>query len=194
MKEKMFHSKMHRVSQKDQEGYASRADRSMSNATLTKGMVGGIIGGVVGTIVMDLFGAGIFLVMGGPASLSFSIIGDAAAGFFAMMGIDMAGGAPLGAVLHYLIALAFGVMFGAVVSRIDALRVDSTKKGVGLGILYVEVMSLPLLVAAAIILKMTASETAQWFGISFVMHLVYGSVLGVVVSYGLRFATAARRG
>jgi NhaP-type Na+/H+ or K+/H+ antiporter len=44
-------------------------------------------------------------------------------------------------------------------------------------------MSLPLLAIAANILGMTASETAQWFGISFIMHLVYGGVLGVVVSY-----------
>jgi hypothetical protein len=165
----------------------------VSNAILTKGMEVGLIGGLVGTIVMDLFGAGIFLVMGGPASLSFSIIGDAAAGLFSIMGIEIAGGTPLGAVLHYLIGLVFGAIFGAAVAYIDALQLDSIKKGVGLGILFVEVMSLPLLAAAAIILKMTPSETAQWFGISFVMHLVYGLVLGLVVSYGLRSAPAARQ-
>lgn len=163
------------------------------NASLIKGMEVGLMGGLVGTIVMDLFGAGIFLVMGGPASLSFPIIGDAAAGFFSMLGIEIAGGALLGAVLHYLIGLAFGLIFGAAVSYIHALQLDSTKKGVGLGILFVEVMSLPLLAAAAIILKMTPSETAQWFGISFVMHLLYGLVLGLVVTYGLRSAPAAQQ-
>ena len=148
-------------------------------------IVVGLIGGLVGTIVMDLFGLGMFLVMGGPASISFSIIGDAAAGFFSMMGLAMTGGAPLGAVLHYMIGLALGVVFGAAVSRVNALRVDSTKKGVGLGILYVEAMSLPMLATAAIILQMTASETTQWFGLSFVMHLVYGGVLGIVVNRGV---------
>jgi NhaP-type Na+/H+ or K+/H+ antiporter len=150
-----------------------------------KETVVGLIGGLVGTIVMDLFGLGMFLVMGGPATISFSIIGDAAAGFFSMMGLDMTGGAPLGAVLHYMIGLTLGVIFGAAVSRMDALRVASTKKGVGLGILYVEVMSLPMLATAAIILQMTPSETTQWFGLSFVMHLVYGCILGVVVSRGV---------
>ena len=148
-------------------------------------IVVGLIGGLVGTIVMDLFGLGMFLVMGGPATISFSIIGDAAAGFFSMMGLAMTGGAPLGAVLHYMIGLALGVVFGAAVSRVNALRVDSTKKGVGLGILYVEAMSLPMLATAAIILQMTASETTQWFGLSFVMHLVYGGVLGIVVNRGV---------
>jgi acetylornithine deacetylase/succinyl-diaminopimelate desuccinylase-like protein len=32
------------------------------------------------------------------------------------------------------------------------------------------------------LLKMTAPETLQWFGVSFVMHAVYGIVLGVVVA------------
>jgi hypothetical protein len=39
---------------------------------------------------------------------------------------------------------------------------------------------------------MTAAEAAQWFGISFVMHLVYGLVLGLVAFYGLRAVPAAR--
>ena len=60
-----------------------------------------------------------------------------------------------------------------------------------MGILYVEIMSLPMLAAAALILQMTAAETAQWFGVSFVMHLVYGLVLGLVVRQGLRVAPAA---
>ncbi|HEU5102342.1 MAG TPA: hypothetical protein VFU22_25140 [Roseiflexaceae bacterium] len=159
----------------------------------TRGMMVGCIGGLVGTIVMDLFGGVLFLLMGGPASLSFAVIGDAAAAFLAMLGITMAGGTPLGALLHYLIGLVFGALFGAAVSRIAVLRLDSLKKAIGFGILYVEVMSLPLLAAAAWVLHMTAAETAQWFGISFVMHLVYGLVLGLVAYYGLRAAPAARQ-
>ncbi len=42
-------------------------------ATRTRGMIVGLIGGLVGTIVMDLFGAGLFLMMGGqPAYPSLS--------------------------------------------------------------------------------------------------------------------------
>jgi hypothetical protein len=103
-----------------------------------------------------------------------------------------AGGTPLGALLHYLIGLAFGALFGAAVSRIAVLRLHSPTKAVGLGVLYVEIMSQPLLAAAAWVLQMTVAETVQWFGISFVMHLVYGLVLGLVVRYGLRGAPAAR--
>ncbi len=193
MREKTFHAELPGVPQKNQSGSASRVERHLGNGTLARGMVVGLIGGLLGTLVMALFGVGIFLIMGEPASLAFSLIGDAAAGFFCTIGIDMTGGAPLGAVLFCLIGLVLAVIFVAAVSRMDALRVDSTKKGVGLGILCVEVMSQPMLVAAAITLKMTASATAQWVGVSFIMHLVYGGVLGAVVSYGLRAATAARQ-
>ena len=49
-------------------------------------------------------------------------------------------------------------------------------------------MSQPMLAAAAIILKMTAFQTAQRVGMSFVMHLVYGGVLEAVVNCGLQSA------
>jgi hypothetical protein len=159
-----------------------RAAAHTNDAALVRGISIGAIGGVVGTIVMDLFCAAMFLAMGEPASLTFSIIGDAAAAFFAMLGVTMPGGAPLGALLHYLIGLVFGGILGFAVLRIRALRADSLKKGIALGILFVEVMSQPLLVAAAIVLKMTPSQTAQWFGVSFTMHLAYGGVLGAIVA------------
>lgn len=160
----------------------------MRNAPLRRHIVWGLAGGLVGTIAMDLFGAGLFLIMGQPMNLSFSIIGDAAAGFLAMLGQTVAGGAPLGAVLHYLIGLGLGGLLGAAVARIAAWPADSVLKGVGLGILYVEIMSQPLLAAAAVILRMTTTETLLWFGVSIVMHLVYGLILGVAVSCSPRSA------
>jgi len=152
----------------------------------------GCIGGLVGTVVMDLFGAGLFLVMGGPASLSFSVIGDAAAGFLAMFGVVVTGGMSLGALLHYLIGPTFGGIFGLAASRFAVFQLNSLKKAVGLAVLYVEIISQPLLVAAALILQMSQTQTVQWFGLSFVMHLVYGLVLGLVAFYGRRGAAAGR--
>ncbi len=165
--------------------YDPRAELHSRSAILANRMTVGLIGGLVGTIVMDLFGFGVLLVMGGPETISFTLIGDAAAAFFSANGIDIAGGAPLGVALHYLIGLALGISFAAILLRIDALHLASLKKGIALGILYVELMSLPMLATAALVLKMTALETAQYFGTSFVMHLVFGSVLGLVVSYNL---------
>jgi NhaP-type Na+/H+ or K+/H+ antiporter len=53
---------------------------------------------------------------------------------------------------------------------------------------------LPILVMPPIILKWTASTATQWFGFSFVMHAIWGIVLGVVVSYGLRSTVATEQG
>ncbi len=164
----------------------------MSKVALTRGMILGLIGGLVGTIVMDIVCVGALLVMGLPAVVSFSTIGDTAAGFFSMIGLNMAGGVPLGTAMHYLIGPVLGVIFGAAVSQVDVFRVDTAKKGIVFGILYTQVSSQPILAAAPILLKMTASETLQWFGVSFVMHLIWGVVLGVVVSYGLGLVTAAK--
>jgi hypothetical protein len=170
-----------------------RAEGAMGSDARTKGLVFGLVAGLVATIVIDLITMAVLPFMGLPADGGFSVIGDTAAGFFSLFGIKVAGGVPLGVVLHYLIGVALGVIFGAGVTRIDALRLNSTRKGVGLGFLYTEVISLPILVMPPIILHWTVPATAQWFGFSFVMHAIWGIVLGVIVSYGLRFAVAARR-
>ncbi len=194
MRKEMFDSTRSGKSQQNQTGSDSRVGRRRNAGALPRGIILGLAGGLAGTLAMHAFGVGIFLAMGKPASISFSIIGDAAASFFSGLGIELAGGAPLGLVVFYLLGLALGVTFVALVLRINAFQLDSIKKGVGLGILYVEVLSLPLLAIATFILEMTAAATALWFGISLVMHLVYGTVMGAVVSYGLRSTAAAARG
>lgn len=146
----------------------------------------GLIAGLVGTIVMDLTIVGVFFLVGMPLGLFFAIIGDSVAAFLAMVGINVAGGVPLGAVLHYGLGLILGLIFVALVTQVKALAVNYTIKGVMLAILLTEIASLPLLITAAIVLKMSGTEMFQWFGGSFVFHIVYGAVLGGVVSYGLR--------
>jgi hypothetical protein len=175
-------------------GSHQHMERQLGSGAFTRDIIVGLAGGLAGTIAMHVFGVGIFLVMGQPTSISFSIIGDAAARFFARLGVELAGGAPLGMAVFYLLGLALGVTFVALVSRIDALQLDSIKKGAGLGILYVEVLSLPLLAMATFVLEMTAAATALWFGVSVAMHLAYGAVMGAVVSCGLRSAAVATHG
>jgi hypothetical protein len=155
------------------------------NTSLTKGALVGLGGGLLGTLIMDLFGLAVLLLFGGPASISFAIIGDSAASLLSKAGIDAAGGAPLGAALHYLIGLALGILFCAAVSYSRALYSCSMRRSVVLGILFVEAMSVPMLVSAAVLLEMTPTEMAEYFATSFVMHLIFGGVLGLAVSCGL---------
>jgi hypothetical protein len=171
----------------------SSAKDATGSGARVKGLVLGLIAGLVATIVVDLIMMGVLLFRENPADAGFAVIGDTAAGFFSLFGVDVAGGALPGLVWHYLIGLAFGVIFVAAVTRFDALRLTSIKKGVGLGILYTEVMSIPMLVQVPIFLKRTASDTAVLLGFFFVMHAIWGIILGVIVSYGLRSEMAARR-
>ena len=172
----------------------SRVKSPMKKATLTRGLGWGLMGGLAGTIVMNLVLVGMLSAVGLRATAPFSTIGDTAAGFFALIGIPMAGGFPLGVTVYYLLGLVLGGIFGATVARVDALKVNTLKKGVVFAVLYAEILSQPILAMTPIILKTPASETLQWFGASAVMHLIWGVVLGVVVSYGLRLATPAKHG
>lgn len=157
----------------------------MRYSIVVRGMIVGMVGGLAGTISMYLFGAGIFALLGWPANTSFSIIGDSAAAFLSKLGYTLTGGVPLGMWMYYLIGLTLGVMLGVAVVSLKSLQIASLKQRLGLSVLYVEVMSLPLLSAGTFALKMRVADGILWFGISFVMHLVYGLVLGVVTSYGL---------
>jgi hypothetical protein len=87
--------------------------------------------------------------------------------------------------LFCLIGLLFGVILSVAEVSLEPLRLDSLRKGMVVSIVYVEVMSLPLLAAGTLALQMSAVDAGLWFGISFVMHLVYGLALGLVTSYGL---------
>ncbi len=145
----------------------------------------GAAGGVAATIVIDVIQAVVMPLMGLPATGAFSIIGDTAAGFFALIGVQVAGGVLLGASLHYLIGLVLGAIFGAATAGIAVFRLTPIKRGVCLGILYTELVSLPILVTPPLILNWGRADTVQWFGFSFVMHAIWGTVLGTVVAYGL---------
>jgi hypothetical protein len=165
------------------------ARRKINHATLGRGLAWGLVGGLASTIVMDLLLMGGLLAAGQPAFTCFSIVGDTVARFFSILGIKIAGGVPIGVAAHYLIGPGIGVIFGAVVTQVKVLRVNTLKKSIMLAVLYVEILSQPILAATPILLKMTGPETLQWFGISFVMHFILAVVLGVVVSFGLRLAT-----
>ena len=168
----------------------SRTRGPVVHVTLARGMGWGLIGGLAGTMVMDLVLMGVLSAAGLPAFTCFSIIGTTVARFFSILGIEMAGGVPTGAAAHYLIGPLVGAIFGAAVARIETLRPDTLKKSMLLAILYVEILSRPILATAPFLLTMTVPQAMQWFGGAFGMHLICGVVLGAVVSYGLRSASS----
>jgi hypothetical protein len=137
-------------------------------------------------MVMDAILMGALSAVGLSALTCFSIVGNTVVQFFSILGIEVAGGAPLGVATHYLIGPLIGAIFGTVVVQVKAIRVDTLKKSIVFAVLYVETLAQPILATTPILLKMTAAETLQWFGFSFVLHFLMAVVLGAVVSYGLR--------
>jgi hypothetical protein len=168
-----------------------RAREHITQVPLARGIGLGLIGGLAGTLVMDFVLMGVLSSVGLPALTCFSIVGNTVARLFANLGINLAGGVPIGIAAHYLVGPLFGILFGTVLVKVDALHVDTLKRGIILAVLYVEILSQPILAATPILLKMTAKDTLQWFGVSFMMHFLYGVVMGAIVSYGLRLTKPA---
>ena len=152
------------------------------------------MGGLVGTLVMDFVLMGGLSAVGLPIFTCFSIVGDTVARLFSMLGMQLAGGIPQGVAAHYLIGPLIGAIFGVAVTRFNALRLNTLKKGIVLAVLYVEIVSQPILATTPILLKMTGPETWQWFGISFVMHMIWGGVLGMIVSQGWKSSSLSHHG
>jgi hypothetical protein len=146
----------------------------------------GFLGGLAGTLVMDLLLMGVLLALGQPAGMCFSIVGDTVARFLALFGAQIAGGVPTGVVTHYVVGPLFGILFGGMVMRLPALREPTLKKTSLAAFVYVELLSQPILATTPILLKMKAPAILQWYGGSFIMHLILSIVLGVIVGYGLR--------
>jgi hypothetical protein len=166
----------------------SRAVGQIVHATLVKGIGWGLIGGLLGTLVMDLILMGVLSAAGDEALSCFHIVGDTVARLFSVLGVRVTGGVLMGVATHYTVGPIVGAIFGAAVARFEFLRACTLKKGAILGVLYVEILSQPLLALTPLLLKTTPSETLLWFGGSFANHFICGSVLGVVVNYGLRSA------
>ena len=150
-----------------------------------KGLWWGLIGGLAGTMAMDLVLVGGLSALGLPTDTCFLSIGSTVAHFFALLGIKLSGGVILGVATFHLLGPVLSAIYGLAVSQIGALQGITLKKNVVVAVLYAEVLSQLILTTMPILLKMSGSETVLWFAGSFVLHLIWGIVLGLVMHYGL---------
>lgn len=155
----------------------------MKSDTSTKAIVWGLTGGLAATIIMDAACAGFFAGVGLPVDLTYSFIGNVAGGFFSKIGFDVAGSRLLGAVVHFCIGIGLGGPLGFVLSRIGTARVEVLWKGVLIGIFYIEIVSQPIVASAPLLGNMAWPEILNWYALSTGMHLLYGVILGGVLSY-----------
>ncbi len=131
----------------------------------------GIIGGLVGTILMDI-------VM----MVTFVAVDESWDLFFTMVGTKLGGGPIIGIALHNAVGMTGGFIFSLLVINVPVFEITSMKKGLLLG-LAVGLITIP---AGCIPL-------AIWLGESIVIviafsalpHIVWGTVLGWIMGYGL---------
>jgi hypothetical protein len=145
----------------------------------------GMLGGGAGTLAMELVMVCTLPLAGLPALTCFSIVGDTLARFFAGFGMKITGGTPTGIAVHYATGIALGALFGLLVTRVAAFRLGSLKRNLFIAVLYVEILSQPILAPTPILLKMTAPDALQWYGLAFFAHFILALVLGAVAGYGL---------
>ena len=132
----------------------------------------GVIGSLAGTIAMDVVMVVESLIIGAPVD-----------GFVAVIGSAVGGGALVGVVLHLLMGSLLGLLFGIAITKVRFLNIDSVRKGVWLGVLA-GLVTIPLgCVPTAVVAGVPIIEMVSF---SFIPHLVWGAVLGVVAGYGMR--------
>ena len=163
----------------------------MNRGVLAGAITWGGAAGLLGTAVMDLIMMGFFAATAMAPSLVYSFIGLVTEQSFLRLGVALSGGVPLGALVHFLLGLLLGLVFGLAVSRLNNWRLGSVVKGALLGVLYIEIVSQPILVLAPLLVRMTTADVLQWYVLSTSMHLIYGIVLGVVLALRQRWLDRA---
>jgi len=131
----------------------------------------GVIGSLAGTIAMDVVMVVESLIIGAPVD-----------GFVAVIGSAVGGGALVGVVMHLAMGSLLGLLFGLAVWRVRLFKIESMRKGVWLGLLA-GLVTIPLgCVPTAMVTHVPVVEMVSF---SFIPHLVWGAVLGLVAGYGL---------
>jgi hypothetical protein len=146
------------------------------------GIVWGITGGLAATFVMDLILVGAFTAAGMAPFTCFSLVGDTVVRLF--LSHDIVNSAWVGVAAHYLIGPLLGGIFGIAARSVPALQAGSRKKAILYAVIYAEIASQPILALTPILLRLTLPVTLLWYGGSMIMHLVWGSALGVVWNTG----------
>lgn len=153
------------------------ARRQVNDISLARGIGVGVFASFVGTIMMDL-----------SMAVQFSIMGLPALTYLAMIGSIFGGGLPAGTVVHIVTTVVLGVIFSVPVLTVDALRIDTVRKGV-----VVVFLAGALSIGACVPVSFLMGETvATVLSFMVIPHLVWGTVVGIIAGYGLRSAAEAR--
>jgi hypothetical protein len=126
-------------------------EKQTGHSSLARGIGWGLLGGLAGTLVMDILLMSGLSAMSLPAFTCFTIVGDTVAKFFSLFDFEVAGDIPTGAATHYVIGPLVGAIYGAGVAKIKAFRAKTVKRCLLQAIVYVEILSQPILAMTPIL-------------------------------------------
>jgi len=140
-------------------------------AARSKAIKFGLIGSLAGTMAMDLAIVG-----------EFSIAGEPVYGFLALIGSVVGGGTLVGLAIHLLVGSLLGLLFAAAIYKVRFLNIESVRKGVWLGVLA-GLLTIPLgCIPFAILTNIPIIEMVRF---TFIPHLLWGAVLGVIAGHAM---------
>lgn len=148
----------------------------VNDISLARGIAVGVFASLVGTIIMDL-----------AMVVQFSMMGLPALTYLAMIGSIFGGGVPVGMLVHIVTTVILGVIFSVPVLTVDALRIDTVRKGVVIGFLA-GVLSIGACVPVSFLMRETVATVLSFM---LIPHLVWGTVVGIIAGYGMRSTPAA---
>jgi hypothetical protein len=129
----------------------------------------GLASCLMGTVAMDIALLVEYQLSGQPLTTSFILYGSL-----------IGGGTEEGLVLHLLFGSMLGIVFGILISRFDALRIDSMGKGLRVGaaagLATIPLGCVPFALVAGVPLTVMLPFV-------FVPHLVWGLVMGGLTSH-----------
>ncbi len=163
--------------------------------SLSSPLLWGMIGGLTGTLVMDLVLMSAVWLAGLEPTSCFSMVGVTVRRVLGMPGGEGLTGVAAGVATHYTVGPALGLLFGAIMRSSSAVRGASLKQTLVSAVLYVELISQPMLVTVPIFLQLPLAGTLSWYAGSTVMHAICAVVLAMLVWYGPRgFETPSASG
>lgn len=149
---------------------------------LTGGMVSGLVGGILMMIAL----------LAGASSMGLKM-----PAFFLVMGMSFGAGmgsaVAVGLLLHYIVALVAGAIFGVLTFVVKAFRIKSGRSGLMLGLIYgivvylVFFLPMALVSFAPVMMKIMGPMASQLMGsvlvVGLVGHIIYGLTLGGLSSF-----------
>jgi hypothetical protein len=155
--------------------------QQMDEKNMVRGSIYGIIAGTASTIIIDIVALIILAFMGISLSSFFALIGQC---FLTLIGAEAANSVWHGITLHYSIAILTGMVIGLLTQRFHKLQFSSYRKGMLLSVIIAEVEGNGLFYLMSVIMMIPQSEMVFMYELCFILHLIWGTTLGLMISYG----------